>query len=341
MQEFLKKLKHVIQALLIIGLIQTLVWYVSMGKMTWENLQSIAFYNFYYGLPLFFANSIPSTVNPSFDLKQQHYSWKRLLLNFVLGIILTIVFLMILNYILRVMIQGYPVQAIFEGRSRGSYIIGLIISVIVSLTYHSYYFYQAIKEITAAKEKLESEKIKTEHQSLRAHIDPHFLFNSFNVLSGLIDEDTEKAQHFLSRLSKVYRHVLENRESESVTITDELSFARMYIDLLQMRFEDSMILEVDVQEEYLPKKITPLSLQLLIENAVKHNAFNKRNILVIEIKVEGDYLIVRNNMTPKTTLQNSTGFGLENINRQYQLLTQRSVIIEDDSSYFTVKLPII
>lgn len=341
MQGFFNRIRHVVIGLLVIWIVQTLVWYLSMGKMTWQAFGNISFYNFYYGIPLFFANSIPSMINPSFDLKRQQYSWKRLLTNFLLGMILTVVFLMILNYILRVVIEGNTVQAVFDDRSRGSYVIGLIISVIVSLTYHSYHFYQAIKEITVAKERLESEKIKSEHQSLRAHIDPHFLFNSFNVLSGLIDEDTEKAQHFLSRLSKVYRHVLENRESESVMIADELSFARMYVDLLQMRFEDSICLKANVQEAYLKKKITPLSLQLLIENAVKHNAFNKRNVLVIEIYVEEDYLVVRNNVTPKTTLQDSTGFGLENINKQYQLLTQKSMIVEDTSSFFTVKLPII
>lgn len=325
----------------IIGVIQLLVWYVFNGRLTWNLVSNVLFYNFYYGLPLFMVNSLPAYINPTWSKGKNEISYPKLIFNFFLGILFSFVTLVLLNFVLWVVIEGKPMETLFVRGNRGSYVIGLVISIITSLIYHSIFLYKALQEKALTSEKLEKEKINLEHQSLRAHVDPHFLFNSFNVLSGLIDENPEQAQRFLSRLSKVYRHVLEQREDEQVTIQKELDFARNYVDLLTMRFQDAVKLTVDVEEKDVQRYIAPLSLQLLVENAVKHNALNSRNRLDIEIYSEDGYLVVRNNVLPKQTIANSSGFGLENIRQRYELLTDKEVVIDKNDTHFTVKLPML
>lgn len=338
MNPVLKKAINLFNTITIIGLVQILVWYIIYGDMTWYGVKNTLFYNYYYGIPLFLLNSLPSYVNPTWN--EGELNKGKILMNFIMGLILSLIGIFVLNIIL-LLVQGEAIVKVLSKEFRTSYLTGMIISLLVSLIYHSVFFYKAMQEMSLLSEKLEKEKIRSEHQSLRAHIDPHFLFNSFNVLSGLIDENTDKAQQFLSKLAKVYRHLLEQRDDEKVPIRQEMDFARNYIQLLSMRFQDAIVLDVKLSDDIYDKRIAPLSLQLLIENAVKHNALNKRNVLNISVYTEGDYLVVRNNILPKKILAESTGFGLDNIKERYSFLCADSVVITNDTTHFTVKLPIL
>lgn len=180
-----------------------------------------------------------------------------------------------------------------------------------------------------------------ELNALRAHVDPHFLFNSFNVLSGLIDEDPEKAQSFLAGLSKIYRYILEQRNADTATLQEELAFAEKYLALQQMRFEGGIELSLEIEEALQVKKMPALTLQLLLENAIKHNRFDEQTPLRIELKTTAGQLVVRNNKAARTNLQEGNKMGLQNIKDRYALLGVDSVEIKDTPTGFLVKLPLL
>ena len=176
---------------------------------------------------------------------------------------------------------------------------------------------------------------------MKNQLDPHFLFNSLNVLTSLIDENPVAALQFTTSLSKVYRYVLEQKNKELVTVDEELNFAKTYIRLLKMRFEDSILLEIPERANNPEAKVVPLSLQLLLENAVKHNIVNASNPLHIKIYESQGDLVVENVLQPKEVLKKSSGVGLANIRQRYSLLTNKQVIINKTASHFSVAIPML
>ena len=178
-------------------------------------------------------------------------------------------------------------------------------------------------------------------ESLKNQIDPHFLFNSLNVLTSLIGENPKQAERFTTKLSKVYRYVLEQRNKELIPLSEELNFARAYMELLQMRFEDAIQFDIPSEISNEELKIVPLSLQLLLENAVKHNVVSSNKPLKLRIFEENGSLIIENNINHKETIGKSTKVGLKNITDRYNLLTRRSVKITNDGLIFRISLPLL
>jgi len=168
------------------------------------------------------------------------------------------------------------------------------------------------------------------------------LFNSLNVLSSLIEENPDMAQEFTTSLSKIYRYVLEQKDKELVPIEEELDFARTYMTLLEMRFENSIIFSFPNESDFNDEKVVPLSLQLLLENCIKHNIASEQKPLHIRIYLEDGVLIVESNLQKKETLdQERKGVGLQNIVNRYAILTKRNVFVEESNEYFRVKIPIL
>ncbi|MBT8229114.1 MAG: histidine kinase, partial [Bacteroidia bacterium] len=190
-------------------------------------------------------------------------------------------------------------------------------------------------------EQLRQEKLISELNALKAHVDPHFLFNSFNVLSGLIEEDKEKAQDFLTGLSKIYRYILESRNEDTSTVRDELSFAKSYLDLHLARFENSIEMLVDISDETLNRSLPSLTLQLLLENAIKHNAFDEEEPLRIKIYNQDKFLVIENNRKKRMNLAMGNGMGLKNIRDRYSLLSKEIVTVKDTSDKFSVQIPLL
>ena len=178
-------------------------------------------------------------------------------------------------------------------------------------------------------------------ESLKNQIDPHFLFNSLNVLSSLIEENPENAQRFTTSLSKIYRYVLEQKDKELVSVEEELAFAKTYMNLLKMRFENSLFYELPEAIHNPEAKVVPLSFQLLLENTVKHNVVSEQKPLHIRIFIENDYLVIQNDYQKKEVLQDRQGVGLQNIINRYGIITNRKVLIEQNEKTFTVKIPIL
>ena len=221
------------------------------------------------------------------------------------------------------------------------YLFPLLLTIIISLFFHLIYFYKALQERKVTEQKIIAGTASAKFESLKNQIDPHFLFNSLNVLTSLIEENPEQAQKFTTSLSKIYRYVLEQKNKELVSLEEELSFAVTYMKLLKMRFENSIFYEVPEEPSTPEAKVVPLSLQLLLENTIKHNVVNENRPLKIKIYESEGYLIVENNFQKKEVLNKRKGVGLQNIVDRYSLVTRRNVLIEQNEEIFAVKLPIL
>jgi sensor histidine kinase YesM len=221
------------------------------------------------------------------------------------------------------------------------YVSSFIISMAVALMFYAAYYYKYYKERQVKEQKIIAGSASARFDALKNQLDPHFLFNSLNVLTSLIDEDPHQAQNFTTSLSKVYRYVLEQKNKDLVTVDEELKFARTYVRLLKMRFEDSIIFDIPDQCSVPEAKIVPLSLQLLLENAVKHNVVTSSRPLHIKVYEDKGMLVVSNNLQEKQVVKKSSGVGLQNIKQRYRILTDREMVINKTTKDFSVSLPIL
>ncbi len=223
-----------------------------------------------------------------------------------------------------------------------SLVIGGILTLIATTIWEGDYIFSKSKESHAEKELLEQLQLQTEFESLKSQVNPHFLFNCFNTLSSLITEDPERAEKFLDELSKVYRYLLRNNEDGLTTLKVEVQFIRSYFELLKSRYGNAVEMKIETDKKYDNYLLPSLSLQLLIENAVKHNIISKQLPLVIDIfTTTGNKLVVNNNLQLKHIKAQSTKIGLENIKSKYELLKQEGFQVFEDNKNFTVVLPLL
>ena len=222
-----------------------------------------------------------------------------------------------------------------------TYISSVLMSALVITLYEATSFYVQLQRTVAEKAELERQNVESQLEGLRNQVNPHFLFNSLNTLIYLIPEDSDKAVRFVQQLSKVYRYVLESRESKMIPLSDELDFLKSYIYLLKERFGDNLVVDIRNLEEKKETGIVPLTLQMLFENAIKHNVISTGKPLCIEVFAENGHLVVRNNLQKKNQVMDSTGVGLQNIKDRYRMLTDRDVEVITSQQYYTVVLPVI
>ena len=204
------------------------------------------------------------------------------------------------------------------------------------------YFNNKLKNTVLEAERLKTLSIESQFEALRNQINPHFLFNSLNVLSGIVHQDADLASDFIKQLANVYRYLLYNQENKTVSLRTEMEFIDAFVFLLKLRFADQVIIDQAVPEaDQDAFQLPPASVQLLVENAIKHNVTSRKNPLRVAIFVEDDYLVVQNTLqhVPKPTLPG--GMGLNNIKLRYQHLVDREVEVIDDGESFRVKLPLI
>ncbi len=221
-------------------------------------------------------------------------------------------------------------------------LVGLSVNLIFETLYEADYMLEKYKESVQEKETFQQLSVAQEFDALKSQVNPHFLFNCFNTLSSLIGEDKQKAETFLNELSKVYRYLLRNNEDGLSTVENEVKFIRSYYKLLQTRHGDAVRLNIQIDKRYDPYLLPSLSLQLLVENVVKHNILSKENPQVIDIfTTAGNKLVVNNNLKRRTAKAPSNKVGLENIRAKYQLLKQSGYQVMEDEKNFTVVLPLI
>jgi two-component system, LytTR family, sensor kinase len=220
-------------------------------------------------------------------------------------------------------------------------LLALFVSIVTTTLMEGDFIFKKWKESLAEKEIFEQLNLQQEFNHLKSQVNPHFLFNSFNTLSSLISEDPDQAEHFLNELSKVYRYLLRNNENELTTLQNELQFIRSYFRLLTYRYGSALQMKIEVDKKYEQYFLPSLSLQLLVENVVKHNIISKQCPLVIDIfTTAGNKLVVNNNLQLKVIKAPSNKVGLENIKTKYELLELKGFQVLSDDKNFTVVLPL-
>ena len=298
-----------------------------------------AMYTFGFGICNGFLNEY---LNRKFSWSSQ--TNQRAVWAVVGTVVLNVALTYILNYINFVLIQGDDINDFFSRKWNFGNWFMINFALLISAFLHARGFMVAMKQ-NAKKEVVEQKLIaksaNAQFESLKNQLDPHFLFNSLNVLDSLIEENPKQAQQFTNAMSKIYRYVLEQKDKELVSVEEEIDFAKTYCELLKTRFEDAVTFEFNIDENTKKSFVVPLSLQLLLENAIKHNFATSAKPLHIKIFTENGNLIIENNLQTRELPNKSTGVGLANIVSRYNLLTDRNVFVEKSEDFFRVKLPIL
>jgi len=269
---------------------------------------------------------------------------ERVAAGIIATVLYTVPLVLAIDYITMVVWGNTNPSNFFKGDNFWIHLFYIILSLGVSTFLHAKGFmknWKAAMTQETTKQEIVAKTETAKFESLKSQIDPHFLFNSLNVLTSLIGENPHQAERFTTKLSKVYRYVLEQRNKDLIPLSEELQFAKTYMELLGMRFEDAVQFEIPTEVSNEELKIVPLSLQLLLENAVKHNVVSSLKPLSIKIYEKEGYLIIENNINPKEAIGKSTKVGLSNIADRYGLITQKRVMIENNNKTFKVSLPLL
>ncbi|MEC4049888.1 histidine kinase [Flavobacterium sp. SUN046] len=341
MNHFLKELpKTFLLAIIIFIVIQllniTLGYSVQLDKSLLVSFTLTTIYTF----SLSYANSgVFCYLDKVFE--EDRFSLKRIVIGFLASFVVSLLVIFILRVLEALVFLGKSFEEYLTIEKPANFITAIVITFIITISAYAFHFYKAYTENRVKEQKIIAGTANAKFESLKNQIDPHFLFNSLNVLSSLIEENPENAQRFTTSLSKIYRYVLEQKDKELVSVQEELNFAKTYMNLLKMRFENSIFFEIPEKYENAEAKVVPLSLQLLLENTIKHNIVSEQKPLHIKIFIKDNFLVVQNALQKKENLQDRRGVGLQNIVSRYAILTQRKVVIEETATHFSVYLPIL
>jgi sensor histidine kinase YesM len=217
----------------------------------------------------------------------------------------------------------------------------ILLTFLINTIYESFYLFHRLSETLVEAEVYKKESIEAQYQNLTSRLNPHFLFNSLNTLTTIVEEDPKKAVKYIQELSVVYRYVLNSQKMTWADLRAEMEFTQSYISLLKMRFEENLQIRLDVCEDHFNYHILAMTIQLLIENAVKHNEISNTHPLVIDIFCEEEMLIVANKKQKRNIIPSTTKVGLHNITERYRFLVDKEVIVDDIEHTFTVKIPLI
>ncbi|WP_027376825.1 2TM domain-containing protein [Kaistella palustris] len=325
---------------LIVG---TFLFLIYSGEKTIQNYFFYLLVAGLYSFTIAFGNGV---VN---DYLNSRFSWveetrKRTAYGVVTTVIVNIILVLGCNYVNYIVFQKRDSAEFFQGDLAFSNWFTINIALLISAILHAKGFIDEWKKATrkeVVEQKLIAKSANAQFESLKNQLDPHFLFNSLNVLSALIDENPNQAQRFTSSMSKIYRYVLEQKDKELVTVEEEIEFAKTYCNLLKTRFEDSVSFAFNVDQNSLKSYVVPLSLQLLLENCIKHNFATSSKPLNIKIFSENGFLFIENNLQQREQVKESAGIGISNIVQRYSLLTRQNVFIEKSDSFFRVKIPML
>jgi len=315
-------------------------WLLGSAPVLGIRLLSTYLYTLVYTFLLFYTNSLVFKFLEKKFAGNRFSPW-RLILGIALSFAASLFPIFLLRVFEDVVIEGRTFAEYFANEKPSDYVFAMGVTFVITLTAYLIGFYKAYKENQVKEQKMIAGAASAQFESLKNQIDPHFLFNSLNVLSSLIEENTEAAQKFTTSLSKVYRYVLEQKDKELISVEEELSFAKTYMNLLKMRFENSLFYELPEEIPDHDSKVVPLSLQLLLENTVKHNVVSEQRPLHIRIFIDGDYLCIENDLQKKEVLFDRKGVGIENIVNRYGILTRRKVLVEQNDKIFAVRIPIL
>lgn len=310
------------------------------GVLDWEELASSFLMNGSLWVVLAFGNGF------LVDWLSERMPWlempvKRLIVSLVVTIVYTLVAASVVIVIFIYFKYGLGPLEGFKALDKSFFIWVVVITMVVSSFLHGRGFFLSWKASILEAEKQKRIAIASQYESLKNQVNPHFLFNSLNVLSNLVYKDQDMAARFIKQMATVYRYVLETKEQEVVSLETELEALEAYLFLLKMRFSDKLNVEISLKEQE-EKVVAPLTLQMLVENAVKHNIVSQASPLYIRIfENEEGFIVVENNLQKKENVQESSGIGLPNIRARYAILTDKEMRVEEIEDTFKVFIPII
>ena len=264
---------------------------------------------------------------------------KSLIPSFVFSLFSTILLALSLYYLggyVLSLIKGWSTENFFNKIGQGAIVslsVGLFVCCIV-------FFYTSWRQAIDREQKLREENLKYRYKTLKTQVNPHFLFNSLNTLSEIVYIDTKSADSYIQKLSGIYRYILDNEETDLVPFDKEIEFVSQYFELQKERDENKIQLDIDFEDAH-KFMIVPISLQILVENALKHNVISEESPLIIHITGDDKYISISNNIQRKNTLNSSPGTGLSNLKERVKLITHREMIINQENNLFTVKLPLV
>lgn len=239
-------------------------------------------------------------------------------------------------------LRYFTIQELIDsGHLEAIFIVSLMVNAVLMGVVDVTLYYRKSHKKALNAEIIKKNKARFQYDQLKRQLNPHFLFNSLNVLDYLVHTDTNRASDFIKKLAGVYRYLLNKESDPVVTLKEEIEFAYMYIDLLKERFNEGLQIDIEIEPEFYSIQVIPCSLQLLIENATKHNIISSNSPLTIRIAIEGDFIVIENNLQLRLNSEESMGVGLKSIEIQYDTLFAKSIGILQTETNFIVKLPII
>ena len=264
---------------------------------------------------------------------------RRLLITSVYQSILGIAMLLIVNFVLYIFIRKTTAFTFIEESTHALKYVLISVPIFIPIT-KSLIFFKSWRQSALNEEILKRERLTMEYEILKNQVNPHFFFNSLTALISLVRTDQEKAVEFIEQFSKIFRYRLDHHQNQVVNLLTEKKIVEAVAFLYQIRFKNELLVNIDLPNST-DKFIVPMALQMLIENAVKHNMASIEKPLKIDLWLNDEYIIVQNNLQPKRTNTISNKIGLKNIQSQYKYLSKKEVIIEHTEEFFTVKIPIL
>ncbi len=266
---------------------------------------------------------------------------KRLIVQSSFMLLFTILFNNLLGFFFDCYIFNTPMENFGVDMMINTNSAAIFCTIMIMAIYESVYFMHELRSSVEETENLKRESLTAQLNALRTQVNPHFLFNNLNTLSSLIPENPKHAINFVQELSKVYRHILEVKDEKTILLKDEMEVFNAYTFLLKTRFDKNLEVNINIPTEKLRQKIVPLSLQILMENAIKHNIVSSDKPLQINVFTENGSLVISNNLQMKNQVNESTGIGLENIRNRYKIICERPVKVTESETNFTVSIPLI
>jgi hypothetical protein len=268
----------------------------------------------------------------------QHHPIRRL----VVEAVSVLAYACVMMYLATVIFHRYFIPEVdFSSLLFSNMLLAVTLTIMVVTIEEGGFFLRQWKESLIHSEKLKKERAESQYEALRNQVNPHFLFNSLNSLTALVHKDPDKAVKFISEFSRIYRYVLEVNNKVVVELSKELDFLQSYFFLQQIRFGENLKVEINVPGDRLPQLVPPLSLQLLAENAIKHNEISAMHPLHIFITLENDQLVMKNNLRPRDEPVYSTGIGLQNLRSRYEAISEKLPEFYASGNFYVAKIPIL
>jgi len=321
--------RRIILIILVSALISW-IEYLIRPIFTWKEPLAVFLYTFFLWQGNAFFSGLTIKWFPTIE-----QTMMRIVTNLVFAVFYTVFIVALVEMLLYSFDRSFSASLI-------DFIIGFMVTLIISLIFQTGAYFNLWRDSIKEREQLKRARMESELKVLNNQVNPHFLFNSLNTLMSLIPDDSNLALEYTHRFAEVYRYVLQSRDHELVSLRSELEFCHNYSFLLQIRYGEQFRLNENIDSDDLDLQVPPLVIQMLIENATKHNAINQQSHLEIDLKSLGNHqLMIVNNRNIRFRPADGTGTGLENIHKRYQFFTQEKVLVKSTESHFKVIIPLI